>query len=74
MRDPSEMPANSVHRFVCVNAETGHVRNEKVMTAAHAELINTYNHMQDCGYKWLWDDQYSFEDQLDYDTALVVKV
>jgi len=74
MRDPADMPSNSVHRFVCIDVETGHVRNEKVMTAAHAELINTYDHMQDTVYKWLWDDQYSFDDQLDYDRPLVVKV
>jgi len=64
MKDPIDMPANSVHRFACINIVTGHIRNTKVMTAAHAHLINTYNHTRESGYKWLWDDQFNFNDQL----------
>jgi len=73
MKDPIDLPGNDVHRFVCIDVETGHIRNEKVMTAAHAQLINTYDHMQNVGYKWLWDDQFNFNDQLDYNSAIVLK-
>ena len=71
MKDPLDMPGNTVRRFVCINSITGHIRKVKVMTAAHARLINTYDHMQGCGYLWLWDDQFNFNDKLNDDARLV---
>jgi len=71
MKDPIDLPPNDVHRFVCINVLTGHVRNEKVMTSDHAALINTYDHMQHVGYKWLWNDQFDFNDKLQDDARLV---
>ncbi|MBA7637162.1 hypothetical protein ES703_44797 [subsurface metagenome] len=68
MKDPVDMPARSTHRFVCINIVTGHIRNEKTMTAEMALRINSYDHMQGCGYKWLWDDQHNFNDKLLDDT------
>ncbi|MBA7673497.1 hypothetical protein ES703_81695 [subsurface metagenome] len=73
MKDPIELPGNDVHRFACTNIITGHIRNVKVMTSAHALLMNTYNHNKESGYMWLWDDQFNFDDQLDYDSAIVIK-
>lgn len=73
MKDPIDLPARSVHRFACVNIITGHIRRIKTMTAEHALRINSYNHTRESGYKWLWNDQYDFNDQLDYDSAIVIK-
>lgn len=71
MKDPIDLPPNRVRRFVCINIVNGHIRKEKVMTAAHAERINSYNHTQESGYKWLWNDQHDFNDKLVDDTHLV---
>ena len=73
MKDPIDMPPRSVHRFACINIVTGHVRNVKTMTAEMALRINSYNHTRESGYKWLWDDQFNFNDQLDYSSAIVIK-
>lgn len=71
MKDPIDLPPNDVHRFICQNLVDGHIRNVKVMTAAHAELLNSHNHTQESGYKWLWNDQYDFNALLNDDARLV---
>lgn len=71
MKDPIDLPVKAVHRFVCVNLVNGHIRNEKTMTALQALRINSLNHMTECGYKWLWNDQYDFNDKLNDDARLV---
>jgi len=71
MKDPIDMPSRSVHRFVCINLVTGFIRNEKVMTAKIATRINSYNHMKDSNWMWLWNDQYDFNKLLNDDARLV---
>ena len=71
MKDPIDMPARYVRQFVCINIVTGHIRKLKTMTAEHARRINSYNHTRESGYKWLWNDQYDFNDKLVDDARLV---
>ena len=70
--NPIELPRLGSYHFVCINLVTGHVRNEKDMTTSHAILLNSYHHNRDVGYMWLWDDQYSFKDQLTESPDLVL--
>ncbi|MBA7675540.1 hypothetical protein ES703_83776 [subsurface metagenome] len=71
MKDPIDLPARYVRQFVCINIVTGHIRKRKTMTAEMARRINSYDHMQGTGYKWLWNDQYDFNDKLVDDARLV---